>query len=71
MGFLARLAPGARFLHVMRDPRSIAWSLLSMRWGSDKLATAARWVDSYCGAWIAAEAQAARRGLPLIRLYIE
>jgi hypothetical protein len=69
--FLARLAPGARFLHVMRDPRSIAWSLLSMRWGPDELTTAARWVDSYCRAWAAAEARAAALGLPLIRLHIE
>jgi len=71
MSFLARLAPGARFLHVMRDPRSIAWSLLSVRWGPDKLATAARWVDSYCGAWVAAEARAAGQNLPLTRLHIE
>ncbi|MFQ5566236.1 MAG: hypothetical protein ACE5EU_07735, partial [Paracoccaceae bacterium] len=35
------------------------------------LATAARWVDSYCRAWTAAEARAAGLGLPLIRLYIE
>lgn len=71
IGFLARLAPGARFLHVMRDPRSIAWSLLSVRWGPDELTTAARWVDSYCCAWIEAEATAARLGLPLTRLHIE
>ncbi len=71
IGFLSRLAPGARFLHVMRDPRSIAWSLLAMRWGPDELTTAARWVDSYCRAWIAAEARADRLGLPLIRLHIE
>jgi hypothetical protein len=71
IGFLARLAPGARFLHVMRDPRSIAWSLLAMRWGPDELTTAARWVDSYCRAWVAAESHAAQLGLPLIRLHIE
>ncbi|MHA1529653.1 MAG: sulfotransferase [Alphaproteobacteria bacterium] len=71
IGFLARLAPGARFLHVMRDPRSIAWSLLAMRWGPDELTTAASWVGSYCRAWAAAEARAAGLGLPLIRLHIE
>ncbi len=69
--FLARLAPGARFLHVMRDPRAIAFSLLAVRWGPDELATAARWVDSYCRAWAAAEIQAASLGLPLLRLHIE
>jgi len=71
IGFLARLAPGARFLHVMRDPRSIAWSLLAMRWGPNELSTAARWVDSYCLSWVRTEALAASMGLPLIRLHIE
>jgi hypothetical protein len=71
IGFLARLAPGAQFLHVMRDPRSIAWSLLKMRWGPNELVTTARWVDSYCRAWSGAEALAARLGLPLTRLHIE
>ena len=71
IGFLARLAPDARFLHVMRDPRSIAWSLLAMRWGPDTLPAAARWVESYCRAWSVAEAEAARLGLPLACLHIE
>lgn len=71
IGFLARLAPGARYLHVMRDPRSIAWSLQAMHWGPDELTTAARWVDSYCRAWSGAEAHAAGLGLALIRLHIE
>jgi len=71
IGFLARLAPGARYLHVMRDPRSIAWSLTAMRWGPDDLATAARWVASYCEAWLRAEAEAAALGVPLLRTHIE
>lgn len=69
--FLARLAPGARFLHVMRDPRSIAWSLVRMRWGPSELSGAARWVASYCHAWTRAEARAADLGLPLVRTHIE
>lgn len=71
LGFLARIAPGAQFLHVMRDPRSIAFSLLAMPWGPDRLAGAARWVESYCRAWTVAEAEAARLDLPLTRLCIE
>lgn len=69
--FLVQLAPGALYLHVMRDPRSIAWSLTRMRWGPDSLDTAAAWVGAYCEAWLEAEAFAARLGLPLIRLHIE
>ncbi len=71
IGFLARIAPGASFLHVMRDPRSIAWSLVRMRWGPSDLAGAARWVASYCRAWTGAEAQAAHLGLPVLRAHIE
>ena len=42
-----------------------------MHWGPDELITAARWVDSYCRAWAAAEARAAGLGVALIRLHIE
>lgn len=69
--FLSRLAPGARYLHVMRDPRAIAWSLTTMRWGPDRLETAAAWVAAYCRAWTRAETFAAEQGLPLLRIHIE
>jgi hypothetical protein len=42
-----------------------------VRWGPDRLTTAARWVDSYCRAWSGAEARAAGLGLDLTRLHIE
>ncbi len=51
MPFLSRLAPGAAFLHVMRDPRSIAQSLKSMPWGPNDLGQCCAWVASYCAAW--------------------
>ncbi len=69
--FLARLAPAARYLHVMRDPRAIAWSLTTMRWGPGELAEAAAWVANYCRAWTRAETFAAEHGLPLLRVHIE
>lgn len=69
--FLARLAPGSAFIHVMRDPRSIAWSLLAMRWGPDRITGAAEWVAGYCHAWLAAERRAAELGLTVLRLHIE
>ena len=50
--FLRRIAPGAHFLHVMRDPRSIAYSLRKMRWGPDSLETCCAWVESYCEVWL-------------------
>ena len=49
--FLTRLLPDAAFLHVMRDPRSIAQSLRSMPWGPPDLERCCAWVASYCQAW--------------------
>ena len=71
VGFLAGLAPEARFLHVMRDPRAIAWSLLAMPWGPSTISAATRWVDGYCRAWTDAEREAETLGLALLRLHIE
>lgn len=50
-GFLRWLFPEAARIHVMRDPRSIAYSLRSQSWGPDDLGTCAAWVASYCCAW--------------------
>jgi len=69
--FLNAIAPGARFVHVMRDPRSIARSLRGMRWGPDRLDTCARWVASYCETWLATQARAARDGLGIAAVHIE
>ena len=49
--FLSDITPEAQFIHVMRDPRSIAQSLCRMPWGPDDLATSCDWVASYCAAW--------------------
>lgn len=48
--FIEGLLPGSRYLHVMRDPRAIAFSLRRMRWGPDDLGACCAWVDSYCQA---------------------
>ena len=50
--FLTRLIPDAAFLHVMRDPRSIAQSLRSMSWGPGSLEQCCVWIDNYCRAWV-------------------
>ena len=46
--FIERMLPGSQYLHVMRDPRAIAYSLRRMRWGPDNLKTCCAWVRSYC-----------------------
>lgn len=48
--FLNKIAPDASFVHVMRDPRAVAYSLLRMRWGPDSLMACCAWVRSYCQA---------------------
>ena len=69
--FLARIAPGAAFLHVMRDPRSIARSLRSMPWGPNDLTQCCAWVDGYCRAWTGWLGSPRSRGLDIRCLHIE
>lgn len=69
--FLEQLTPSASFLHVMRDPRSIAYSLRSMTWGPASLDACASWVSSYCEAFLAARSRAARVGCDIVDVRIE
>jgi len=55
----------------MRDPRSIAHSLLAMRWGPDSVEAAAEWVAAYAQSRLAAEARAADLGLVPESVFIE
>ena len=69
--FLARIAPDAALLHVMRDPRSIARSLRSMPWGPDNLVQCCAWVDGYCRAWTSWLDSPRSRALDVRCLHIE
>ncbi len=71
VGFLERLLPGSTYLHVMRDPRSIAHSLCRVRWGPDRIETSCAWVASYCEAHLVTLASAARLGISICRASIE
>lgn len=69
--FLTRILPDAAFLHVMRDPRSIAQSLRSMSWGPDNLEQCCSWVDSYCRAWENCQADHAEANVDVRAIHIE
>lgn len=71
LDFLSEIAPGAGFVHVMRDPRSIAQSLCSMRWGPDDLDDCCAWVSGYCDAWVDAQQTGTEFGLNITSLHIE
>ena len=44
LDFLHRLFPSAQFVHITRDPRAVAESLLRQRWGPNNWDDACRWI---------------------------
>ncbi|MEM7684157.1 MAG: sulfotransferase [Pseudomonadota bacterium] len=71
MDVLGRVAPSPQFVHVMRDPRSIAFSLRRMPWGPQDLASCCAWVSGYCAAWLESQRRAASLGYKPIVITIE
>lgn len=69
--FLHELAPAALYLHIYRNPKAIAVSLLNQNWGPDRIEHAVVWVRSYFEAWVKAKSRFERFGLPLMDLRIE
>jgi hypothetical protein len=49
------LMPNARFIHMVRDPRDVVASILTMRFGADDAAVAALEWHVYVGCWMMAE----------------
>lgn len=69
--FLSCLVPNSKFIHVMRDPRSIAFSLRRMSWGPGELEQCMQWVANYVDAWINVEAWARETGVEVLSLFAE
>jgi len=69
--FLHELAPTARYLHIYRNPKAVAMSLLRQSWGPSRLDHAIVWVRSYFEAWQDAKAYFERFDLRLADLSIE
>lgn len=58
-------------LHVIRDPRGTAVSLVSQSWGPDSLPKAIAWVQSYYDQWFAVRDLYAAQGIVLEEMRIE
>lgn len=52
---LEQMLENARYIHVVRDPRDVAASILAMRFGANDVLTAALEWQANIGAWMAAE----------------
>ena len=68
---LADFATNPLCLHVIREPRATALSLVSQSWGPDTLSSAAAWVQSYYDRWFAVRGCYMTLGLQLTELRIE
>lgn len=69
--FLSQLLTDAIYIHVMRDPRSIAMSLSKMDWKPGTLITCAEWVNQYLIAWKDISDWARESNINLVEIYIE
>lgn len=69
--FLRKLHPDAFFVHVMRDPRSVASSLLRMEWGPKAIEDCAAWVSGYWSAYRDARRWARVNHVTIAEFYIE
>jgi hypothetical protein len=69
-GILA-FVPGARCLHVVRDPRATAASLLRQKWGPTTVSGAIAWVRSYYAEWVVRRTRFPEVGIPLMEIRIE
>lgn len=52
---LHRLFPEARFIHIQRDGRDVALSVMPLRWGPNNAYSCARWWQHHIRAWLQAK----------------
>lgn len=71
MPFLRRLHPDAHCIHVMRDPRSVAHSLMRMPWGPNSLGDCIAWVEGYWRAFETSRSWASVNNFPILELFVE
>ncbi len=69
--FLSELFHGSKFVHVSRDPRAVAVSLLKMPWGPDNIDECVRWYASYHNSWMREKAHCDLSGIEIYDFRIE
>lgn len=68
---LSRIPIRSYYLHVVRDPRTVARSLLNMRWGPSSLPAAAAWVSAYFDEFFRTYEWTQRAGIQVRNIHIE
>lgn len=71
IGFIHELFPRMDFIHIIRDPRAIALSLLQQVWGPNTLEDAIQWIVSYLEAWEVNRVLAEQLGVRMMEFRIE
>lgn len=71
MNSLNEIFPQTKFVHVMRDPRAIVLSLLSMDWAPTTTDECVVWLKCYCRAWARSRDVAVANGASLLELRLE
>lgn len=68
---LSRIPIRSYYLHVVRDPRTVARSLLKMPWGPSNLSAAAAWVSAYFDEFFRTYEWTQRAGIQVRNIHIE
>ena len=69
--FIHDLLPDMKFIHVVRDPRAIAMSLLDQVWGPNEIEDACYWVGNYLDSWAINKEVAQELGVLMLEIRIE
>ena len=69
--FLNNIVNTAFFVNVVRDPRSVCWSLKKMNWGPDDLLECIEWYKCYSSAWAVQKMKLSLSGIEVFDFSIE
>ena len=69
--FLSEVFQGSKFIHISRDPRLVAVSLLKMPWGPDNIEDCVKWYASYHHSWLREKLRCDVAGIEIYDFRIE